>query len=114
MFTPAPKTRVEILKELFSNFEKHLTCEGCICKIHSQTLMGQELSIKAMVKVLNAGYTVDLLLQDGTVIINTDVSSARVKITYNTSVTPPSNGIIAWCPHSPIEGNILCAQSSDL
>lgn len=114
MFTPCPKRSIEVIEELFNNFEKHMTFDGPVCKIHSRTLMGQNLSIKAMLKVLRAGYRVDLLLQDGSIIMNSDISSARVKITYNTSVTPPSNGIIAWCPHSPTEGNILCAQSSDL
>ncbi len=66
--------------------------------------MGQDLSIKAMVKVLNAGYTVDLLLQDGSEIINTNVNDARVKLVYNTTVTPPSNAIIQWRPYSPNEG----------
>ncbi|CAD5235801.1 hypothetical protein PFOEGONH_00008 [Klebsiella phage vB_KppS-Pokey] len=112
MFTPAPKTRVDILKEVFP-----VRPEGyneVVCRFHSRSMPMQDISVKGLLAVLRAGYGVDLLLQDGTVIINTDVSSARVKITYNTSVTPPSNGIIAWCPHSPIEGNILCAQSLDL
>lgn len=114
MFTTEPKTRLEIIKELFTPFEQSLTFEKSVCKLHKGTLMGQDLSIKGMLAVLRAGYGVDLLLQDGSTIMNSDVSSARVKITYNTSVTPPANGIIAWCPHSPIEGNVLCAQSSDL
>lgn len=114
MFTPQPKTGMEIVEELFDSFEQHLTFEGCICKIHSQTMMGQDLSIKALVKVLNAGYTVDLLLQDGSEIINTNVNDARVKLVYNTSVTPPNNGIVKWQPYSPLRGQKTCVQSSDL
>ena len=112
MFTPAPKTRIDILKELFPTLPPGY--ENTVCRAHSKSLAMQDLSIKGMLIVLRAGYGIDLLLQDGSIITNSDVSSARVKITYNTSVTPPANGIIAWCPHSPIEGNILCVQSSDL
>lgn len=112
MFTPEPKTRVEIMKEVFPLHYENFN-EG-VCRVHSVSMELQEASIKGMLAVLRAGYGLDLLLQDGSTIMNSDVSSARVKITYNTSVTPPANGIIAWCPHSPIEGNILCAQSLDL
>lgn len=112
MFTPVEKTRLEILREVFPLWP--MSQDSVVCDLHNKSLALQNTSIKGMIAVLRAGYGLDLLLQDGTVIINSDVDSARVKITYNTSVTPPSNGIIAWCPHSPIEGNILCAQSSDL
>lgn len=112
MFTPAPKTRLEILKEVFPH--QYQNFESAVCRLHNKSIIAQDASIKGMLAVLRAGYGLDLLLQDGSTIMNSDVSSARVKITYNTSVTPPANGIIAWCPHSPIEGNVLCAQSSDL
>lgn len=112
MFTPEPKTRLEILKEVFPG--QYNCFDGVVCRLHNKSIISQDASIKGMLAVLRAGYGIDLLLQDGSTIMNSDVSSARVKITYNTSVTPPQNGIIAWCPHSPIEGNVLCAQSSDL
>ena len=111
MFTPCPKTRMEIIDEVFSPLEQSMTFEKWVCKLHKGTLMGQDLSVKGLVKVLRAGYTVDLLLQDGTEILNSNVSDARVKLVYNTTVTPPDNGIVAWCPHSPLEGNMLCVQS---
>lgn len=113
MFTPEPKTRAEIMKEVFPHTHQHFE-GGKICRLHSKSMLSQDASIKGMLDVLRAGYGLDLLLQDGSTIMNSDVSSARVKITYNTSVTPPANGIIAWCPHSPLEGKLLCAQSSDL
>lgn len=112
MFTPQPKRRIEIVEELFPGDLSLFG--GAVCRQHSRSLVFQDASIKAMLKVLHAGYTVDLLLQDGSEILNSNVSDARVKLVYNTSVTPPDNGIIAWCPHSPLEGKFLCAQSSDL
>lgn len=104
MFEPTPKSRIEIVQELFSHRERAAYFTGAICDIHGSSTLDQDASIKLMLRVLQAGYTVDLLLQDGTDIRNSNVDDARVKLIYNTSVTPPSNGVVKWQPYSTIEG----------
>lgn len=103
-FSPCPKRSIEIVEELFDEVERRRWFLGSVCMTHWKDIQGQEASIRAMLRVLRAGYTVDLRLQDGSTIRNSDVNHARVKLVYNTSVTPPSNAIIQWRPYSPDEG----------
>lgn len=102
MFTPTEKTRIEIVSELFSQRERLAYFVGAICGIHARSTMDQDISIKLLLRVLQAGYTVDLLLQDGTDIRDSNVNDARVKLVYNVSVTPPANGVVKWQPYSSI------------
>lgn len=104
MFEPQPKSRIEIVRELFNHRERAAYFTGAICDIHSSSTLDQDASIKLLLRVLQAGHTVDLLLQDGTDIRNSNVNDARVKLVYNTSVTPPSNGVVKWQPYSTVEG----------
>lgn len=114
MFTPCPKRPIEIVRELFDEVERKRLFRGSVCVTHTHDVQGQDESIQALLKVLRAGYTVNLLLRDGTEIRNSNVNDVRVKLVYNTTVTAPSNAIVKWRPYSPDEGLSLCAQFSDL
>lgn len=103
-FSPCPKRSIEIVSELFDEVERNRLFLGSVCMTHKKDIQGQEESILAMLRVLQAGYTVDLRLQDGSTIRNSNVNDARVKLVYNTTVTPPRNAIIQWRPYSPDEG----------
>lgn len=104
MFTANPKRSIEIVEELFSEDERKRLFLGSVCMAHGKDIQGQEASILALLKVLQAGYTVDLRLQDGSTIRNSNVNDARVKLVYNTTVTAPRNAISQWRPYSPEEG----------
>lgn len=104
MFTANPKRSIEIVEELFSEDERKRLFLGSVCMVHKKGIQEQEESILAMLKVLQAGHTVDLRLQDGSTIRNSNVNDARVKLVYNTTVTPPRNAIVQWRPYSPEEG----------
>lgn len=103
-FSPCPKRSIEIVEELFTDVERKRLFLGSVCVVHKKDILGQEESILAMLKVLRAGYTVDLRLQDGSTIRNSIVNDARVKLVYNPTVTPPRNAIVQWRPYSPDEG----------
>ena len=104
MFTPCPKRSIQIIEELFDEVERKRLFLGSVCVVHNKGIVEQEASILALLKVLRAGYTVDLRLQDGSTIRNSDVNQARVKLVYNTTVTAPRNAIVQWRPYSPDEG----------
>lgn len=104
MFNPCPKRSIEIINELFDEAERKRLFIGSVCVVHKHDILGQEASILALLKVLQAGYTVDLRLQDGSTIRNSNVNDARVKLVYNPTVTPPRNAIVQWRPYSPEEG----------
>jgi hypothetical protein len=103
-FSPCPKRSIEIIEELFDETERKRLFLGSVCMVHWKGIQEQEESILAMLKVLRAGYTVDLRLQDGSTIRNSNVNDARVKLVYNTTVTAPRNAIVQWRPYSPDEG----------
>lgn len=63
---------------------------------HSLNGAQQRKSTQYLIEALNSGMVVDLITQDGRNILRSDINSARVKLEYNTSVTPPSNGVVAW------------------
>lgn len=104
MFSPCPKRSIEIIEELFDEVERKRLFVSSVCVVHKKDILGQEESILAMLKVLRAGYTLDLRLQDGSTIRNSNVNDARVKLVYNPTVTPPRNAIVQWRPYSPEEG----------
>ena len=114
MFTAEAQTGMEVIELLFTEVERKRNFRGPVCVTHAHSLTGQDESIQALLKVLRAGYTVDLLLQDGSEIRNSNVEDARVKLVYNPTITPPRNAIVKWRPYSPFEGTVICAQSSDL
>ena len=58
MFTPAPKTRLEILKEVFPH--QYQNFESAVCRLHNKSIIAQDASIKGMLAVLRAGYGLDL------------------------------------------------------
>lgn len=104
MFTPCPKRSIQIIEELFDEVERKRLFLGSVCMTHGKDIQGQEESILALLKVLRAGYTVDLRLKDGSTIRNSNVNDARVKLVYNTTVTAQRNAIWQWRPYSPEEG----------